>query len=186
MAANPVISEADANHSDPYASLAAKRTQFLSFVRSRISKPEIAEDILQEALLKALEAKGSLRLPARIEAWFYRVLRNVVIDHYRRSAVAARTFVEEHDGIASVAAVGTVNVCPCVGRELSSLKKEYASVLEQVDMQGDPVRDFARREDIAANNASLRLHRARRALRRRVMAACGACADSGCFDCTCA
>jgi hypothetical protein len=35
------------------------------------------------------------------------------------------------------------------------------------------------------NNASVRLHRARQALARRVRAVCGACADRKCADCSC-
>lgn len=39
--------------------------------------------------------------------------------------------------------------------------------------------------DVTANNASVRLHRARRALKEQLLRACGACAAHGCLECSC-
>ena len=39
---------------------------------------------------------------------------------------------------------------------------------------------------IEPNNAAVRVHRAREALRKRVTASCGPCAEHGYVDCTCA
>ena len=45
---------------------------------------------------------------------------------------------------------------------------------------------FAASAGITPNNAGVRLHRARRALRRQTLAFCRACAEHGCLDCSCA
>lgn len=165
--------------------LSRTRGQFLAFVRSRVASAEAAEDILQSAMLKAAEAEGGIESPERAEAWFYRVLRNAVVDYYRRSALRARTFADEWEALSLMPAPRAVKVCPCVSRELPGLKPEYVRALEQVEMEGGSVQEFAKREGIAAGNASVRLHRARHALRRRLMECCGSCAGAGCFDCTC-
>ena len=47
---------------------------------------ETAEDILQEAFGRALTRVDTLRDDESAVAWFYRLLRNAVIDHYRRTA----------------------------------------------------------------------------------------------------
>ena len=39
--------------------------------------------------------------------------------------------------------------------------------------------------NITANNAGVRVFRARQALRKRVVSWCGSCAERGCIDCTC-
>ncbi|HET7768448.1 MAG TPA: sigma factor, partial [Chloroflexota bacterium] len=66
--------------------LLAARERFLAFVRSRISDPDLAEDILQESLLKAVRAAPAVDDDQRLAAWFYRVLQNAIVDAYRRRA----------------------------------------------------------------------------------------------------
>ena len=68
-------------------SLLALRSQFLNFVRRRVDDPAVAEDILQNAFLKVLESGDQLRMDGSVVAWFYRILRNAVIDEYRRRLV---------------------------------------------------------------------------------------------------
>src|SRR3954470_16202324 len=72
-----------------FAALAGQRHTFLSFLERRVGHREMAEDVLQEAFARSLD-----RLPLGSEesavAWFYRVLRNAVVDHYRRSGAGAR------------------------------------------------------------------------------------------------
>jgi RNA polymerase sigma-70 factor (ECF subfamily) len=76
--------------------------------------------------------------------------------------------------------------CPCAHQEASRLKPAYAEVLESVHQTDQPIASFAARAGLTVNNATVRLHRARRALRERVLDRCGACADDGCHDCDCA
>src|SRR5688572_23508488 len=67
--------------------LAAGRQRFLSFVRARVSDPMLAEDILQDALLRALRSLGQVRDEERLVPWFYQILRNGIVDAYRRRDV---------------------------------------------------------------------------------------------------
>lgn len=77
-------------------------------------------------------------------------------------------------------------VCACVGTLAETLKPEYADALRRIEVDGVTVQAYAAELGIEANNAGVRVHRAREALRRRVMASCGTCAEHGCVDCTCA
>ena len=72
-----------------------------------------------------------------------------------------------------------------VSRLTTTLKPEYAEALQAVEMRGTPVRAFAEQKRLSANNAGVRLLRAREALKRRVMESCGTCAEHGCVNCTC-
>jgi RNA polymerase sigma-70 factor (ECF subfamily) len=47
------------------------------------------------------------------------------------------------------------------------------------------VQDFAGEAGITADNASVRVFRAREALRKQVKTSCGPCADHGCLECSC-
>ena len=76
-------------------------------------------------------------------------------------------------------------VCGCVTQLLPTLKPEYAEALRDVDLEEMSVKAYAEKRGITANNASVRLHRSREALRRQVQRSCGTCADHGCLDCSC-
>src|SRR5215213_7445644 len=63
------------------------RDQFLGYIRKRIDDSELAEDILQDSLLRAIRAAPDLRDEERLIPWFYRVLHNAIVDTYRRREV---------------------------------------------------------------------------------------------------
>ena len=165
--------------------LSAKRADFLRFVRKRVESFEVAEDILQASYLRAIEHLRELRDTQRVEAWFYRFLRNAVVDHYRRSAVNSEVSVDQ-PLLEPQQSPPPLNPCPCAVRELTNIRKEYSQALETVEMQDVPVHTYAGRERITPGNASVRLHRARKALAQRIQIVCGPCARTGCFDCRCA
>jgi RNA polymerase sigma-70 factor (ECF subfamily) len=160
---------------------------FLRFLERRVGNRDVAEDLLQEAFGRALEHVDALRQHESSVAWFYRVLRNAVIDHYRRTDAGRRAMdAFAHDLEEAVPPPDVQDaICECVGTLARSLKPEYAEALRQIDIEGLPVKQFAAREGISAGNAGVRVFRAREALRRQVVASCGTCAEHGCVDCRC-
>ena len=175
---------------DPRASLATlveNHRVFLRFLERRVGSRETAEDLLQEAFGRAITRVESLRDDESAVAWFYRLLRNAVIDHYRRRATAGSAlerFAAELDEAVPPPEVAD-QVCGCVSRLAGTLKPEYADALEAIDVKGMPVKDYAAAHGITANNAGVRVFRARQALRSQVIASCGTCAEHGCLDCSC-
>ena len=65
------------------------------------------------------------------------------------------------------------------------MKPEYAQVVRAVDLEERPLSEVAASGGITVNNATVRLHRARQALKRQLVRACGACAAHGCLECSC-
>jgi RNA polymerase sigma-70 factor (ECF subfamily) len=168
--------------------LVASRQQFLAFLRNRVGSPEIAEDILQTAFVKSLEKGGAVRDEESVIAWFYRMLRNAVIDHYRQrgsSAQALESLAQEMQGHQEPDISFKGEICRCVTGMLTTLKPEYRHALERVDVHDGSLADLANEAGITANNAAVRIHRARQALRKQVSATCGPCAVHGCVDCSC-
>jgi RNA polymerase sigma factor (sigma-70 family) len=183
--------EKDATESAPSPALVAKlvanHREFLAFLERRVGNRAEAEDLLQQALVKGLEQSGSVRDDESVVAWFYRSLRNAVVDHHRRRGAAGRTlevFARELSAEAPASDVQEA-VCSCVKELAQTLKPEYAQALQRVELEGMSVQGYAAEIGTTANNAGVRLHRARAALRQRVKAACGTCAEHGCIDCTC-
>lgn len=169
--------------------LVENHRRFLAFLERRVGSRAVAEDILQDAYVRGLAAAPQLRDQDSAVAWFYRMLRNAMIDHWRRNA-SERGAIERAAALAGEsepAVDGELmeTVCACVGQLVDTLKPEYAEAVRRVDLAEGSVKEYAESAGISANNASVRLFRGREALRRQVMRACGTCADHGCLDCTC-
>jgi|SRR5580658_372149 RNA polymerase sigma factor (sigma-70 family) len=166
--------------------IAAHQSKFLGFLSARVEDRAAAEDILQSAYLKAVEHGSDIRDDESTVAWFYRVLRNAITDHYRRRAAQSRA----HESFAAEAPVSyeaelTQTACACIGDVIRGLKSEYRTAIEQVDLGGATVEAFAQSQQTSANNASVRLHRARKAVAKKLTTVCGTCAEHKCLDCTC-
>jgi RNA polymerase sigma-70 factor (ECF subfamily) len=173
---------------DVIASLVQGHREFLGFLERRVGNRAVAEDILQEAFVRGISRIESLRSDESVTAWFYRMLRNAVVDHFRRRGSSERAMsalAAELDEAVEPDVEARGAVCQCVRALAGTLKPEYAAALTRVEVDGLSVQAFAEEASITPNNAAVRLFRARDALRKQVKVACGTCADHGCLDCSC-
>ena len=161
--------------------------RFLAFLESRVGSKEDAEEILQTALIKAVEHEDSLKQET-VVAWFYRVLKNALTDYYRARDVKQRA-MDRHLQVSSAEPQESAElertVCECFKALIPTLKPEYGAILNMVDLGDVSVTDAGKSLGITANNATVRLHRARLALKKSLEATCKTCAVHGCYDCTC-
>lgn len=170
--------------SDVVRAIADEREEFLAFVRGRVRSGADAEDILQQAMVRAAEHAGDLRDPERVRAWFFRILRRTLADHHAqwalresKLAVLARDLDE--------ATPEEVAACGCALGRLAKLKPDHADILRRVDLDEQPLAEAASNLGITVNNATVRLHRARKALRTSVESFCGVRSLRACFNCGC-
>lgn len=189
MRSSPVADSEALPTPEVIRTLVDNHRQFLAFLEKRLSSRALAEDILQDAFVRGVSRLDTLRSDESAVAWFYRLLRNAVIDHRRRQAAAERklsAFGSELESQLEPADELRGAICRCVTELASTLKQDYAEALQRVDVEGLAVKDYAERAGISANNAGVRVFRAREALRKQLIRSCGTCADHGCLDCTCA
>jgi RNA polymerase sigma factor (sigma-70 family) len=160
--------------------------RFLAFVERRVGSRDEAEDILQEAFVRTLG-----REPPDSDSavtWFYRVLRNALIDHYRRQESRGRAvdrLAAESEAMTEPDSELESVICACIMSLVETLKPEYESAIRRVDLEGASVRGYAGEVGITPGNAGVRLHRAREALRKQLALSCGTCLEHGCRDCHC-
>ncbi len=169
------------------AHLYKSRQRFVEYVHHRINDPELAEDIVHDSLLRALRAAPGLRDDERLIPWFFRILRNSVVDEYRKRDVARRHIAPtgELPDLPDLSKDDERTICACFEALLPSLRPEYAELIEALDLAGQRPDEVARRLGITTGNLKVRRHRARQALRRQLEDACGICAEGHCVDCTC-
>lgn len=186
--APPESADSTGNEASPEVveQLVGNHREFLRFVERRVGNRAVAEEILQEAFVRSLGRGEEIR--DSVVGWFYKVLRNAVIDHQRRQAVANRRldeFAAELEATKDGGDELVAAACACISRLAATLKPEYADALRRIEVDQVPVKDYADAVGISASNAGVRIFRAREALRKQVARSCGTCAEHGCLDCSC-
>ncbi|MEO7597544.1 MAG: sigma-70 family RNA polymerase sigma factor [Opitutus sp.] len=170
---------------DVTAPILAQRHVFKAFLTSRVGNEADAEDLLQNGLVKAMQRGHEIKDGEKAVAWFYRVLRNVMVDHVRSRTAASRrddawasdtiTLADDKDA--------ERQLCGCFEKLLPTLKPVHGELLRQVELQGESVAHAAHALGLTPNNASVSLHRARAELRTKLIDFCG---DCSCLDnCDC-
>src|SRR3546814_265714 len=170
--------------------LVESRRQILSFLRRRLGSSEAAEDVLQAFMLRALERLAQLRDVRTVRGWLSRILASTIVDHQRRStrrrqreAVMSPNDLEAFEIEADEELDEAV--CNCLYKLLPTLKSEYAEVIWRVDLLGEPRDRVAASLGITLNNVTVRLHRGRQALKKRLEEMCLTCPVHGFLDCRC-
>jgi DNA-directed RNA polymerase specialized sigma24 family protein len=112
-----------------------------------------------------------------VVAWFYRILRNAIIDHYRRGAARSKP----HESFGAEAPTSyevelEQKICACIADDWH-LKTEYREAIEHVDLDGESLGSFAQLKNTTTNNVSVRLHPARKAVAKTLVEVCGVCAE---------
>jgi RNA polymerase sigma-70 factor (ECF subfamily) len=148
------------------AELFARRDLFLMFLRYR-GFHCAADDILQTAYLRLLERGLSLHDERKMINWFYSVLRNAAIDYAR--ATNRRLLLHERAAckLEVEAAMGDDHDEDRIATTLAmieGLEPQHREVLDSVYVRGCSMTDVARQLGITRNAATVRVHRARRAL----------------------
>jgi RNA polymerase sigma-70 factor (ECF subfamily) len=132
--------------------------RLLALARSIVADLE-AEDVVQDALIKAWKKLGSLREPRAFSAWLTRIVANAAVARARR-----RRFFEPIDGIAVAAVEAPVDLRIDVGRLLRRLAPRQRAVLHLTAVEGYTDREIA--EALGISSSSVRVHRLR--ARRRL------------------
>ena len=172
--------------------LTENRFLFETFLRRRVVDDFIVQDLLQQSFVKAIQQQHSLNNEESVVPWFYRILRNTVFDYYRSKASENRRrndFLKQSRVLAAdhVPSLDETKaaVCSCLDGVISALRPGYADLIRRVDLTGETIAVVARDLQITPNNATVRLHRARQALRQSLEDSCGVCSKHGCLNCTC-
>lgn len=164
--------------------LRANRSQLKRFVASRAPDVDV-DDILQVAAMRAVVNAHALDDPERVVPWLFQIHRNVAIDfardmareQRRRAVLAAEPVLLETEEETSI--------CACSVEQAGRLNARYASILKLVDMSGVSLKEAARVLGVTVNTATVRLHRARAALKKRLLDHCGVVTMRECTDCRC-
>ena len=131
-----------------------------------------AEDAVQEASLSAWRRQGSLRDPAKFDAWFDRILVNQCRDQLRKRRRAVQ-LASPPVGFETAAAPPETGTDAELDRALAALDVDHRVVVVMRYWQDRTVDDIAARLGIPAGTVKSRLHNAMKTLRTSLEASHG-------------
>ena len=152
--------------------LAEYRENLYRIAYSWCHNPALADDLVQEALTKALKNSAQLRDPETIKAWLYRILSNCWRDHFRR----ARDTVDVDDVVLVETETPDIShdrnqVIHRVRSAIALLPMGQRQVISLVDLEGCSYIEVAQILDMPIGTVMSRLSRARKALKERLLEA---------------
>jgi len=148
------------------------------FILFKVRTSNVAEDLTAEVFLKTWEyIQRRERKIDNFRAFIYRLARNSVVDHYRKSVQA--DVVKSQEELAFIAESPELSIASIVEKNsdlatienaLRLLKDEYREVLILRYIEDYPVADVAKIMDKSRGAIRVTLHRALQALRQEVHA----------------
>jgi len=79
---------------DVRSRLAGEVPGLLRYARTIVRDAPLAEDLVQESLVRALQRADSFRAEASLATWLHRILHNLAVDHFRRDREDATEDIE--------------------------------------------------------------------------------------------
>ncbi len=178
-----------ANALDPAALFTTHRARVRRELGRLVSEAE-ADDLTQEVFMRVTRALPEFRGEASVSTWILRIARGVGLDHLRsrrhhekRRTVsltpadagaegATAPVPEPHEEAQAPRRLVRGEMSTCVREYVARLAPEHQAVIVLKDLEGLSNPEIAARLGVSVDNAKIRLHRARQALRRELEHGC--------------
>lgn len=170
------------------------RSRITGYLRTRVRDPEDVQDLLQEAFLKIHRSLPTLEDEVATDAWVYRIVRNLVVDHHRARSVRPEGLPQvdledlDRNGTAPNGSADSPFVRPeveafeerrfrteiveCLLPMMRFLPAEQREALELVEIRGLTQVEAAQRTGITVSGMKSRVQRARQRMREVIDGCC--------------
>jgi RNA polymerase sigma-70 factor (ECF subfamily) len=156
------------------AQLLPQADAMYAFARHLCREASQAEDLVQDAFARALDAEAQFALGTNLKAWLFRILHNAFLDRRRReqrSPIELREVIDRADDSRDLWLRGDIEidrlrrlVASDIEAALARLSDDARSVV-LLDLEGFTETEIAKVMDIAVGTVKSRLARARAVLR---------------------
>jgi RNA polymerase sigma-70 factor (ECF subfamily) len=172
----------DASKRDPFADEALTHLDAMYGVACKLTRnPTEAEDLVQDAFVKAMRAREQFHAGTNLKAWLFRILTNTFINKYRRGGLERSVFEGPDadplaDGWVSASTMRhlrdpeTLALMPLVEREiqqaLDALPADFRLAVVLCDVEEFSYEEIAQIMGCPIGTVMSRLHRGRKLLQR--------------------
>jgi RNA polymerase sigma-70 factor (ECF subfamily) len=177
------------------------RAELITYATRLIVRPDIAEEIAQEAAVRLLKTDTAFDADADVRHWLFRVVSNLAIDHLRRHSTWKEMVLVDARGRAEAtpefmaaslrlrdspetSAIAREHLAVCFACTLRNLPPHEASALLLKEVHGFATAEIAEMLGASAVQVKNWLQQARRTLEQRYAHTCALVAKQGiCHQC---
>ncbi len=133
------------------------------FIAKRVANPDDVDEILQDSYQRMQNNLGQLHDQDRFESWLYQIVRNRIIDFYRKRKLN----VGELEDLSADEPTEdfTKELSPCLEKMIRHLDPADQEALEHVHIKQLSIQDYASTCNLGISAAKSRVQRARRKMR---------------------
>lgn len=148
------------------------------YLRRYTGDDALAEDLLQETLIRVTHGLAALREHGRVKTWAFTIATRVAAEHFRKTASRSPVVEMEESlaledpapGVDERLVVDEMN--GCVRRTIDTLPADYRAALVLHDLEGLSAAQAAEVCACSLATMKMRIHRARARLRQALQAEC--------------
>ena len=183
------------------ATFQSNRKMLAGYLTRLVAREDIAEELVQQAAVRALEQESLPEDTAEMRLWFYRVATNLALDHLRKHSTWREGVLGETRGIAEADAgfvaesrllagspemktIAKDHLAVCFACTLRNLRHEESAALLLKEVYDFTVDEVARVMDATFGQVKAWIQSARAQLKAKYDTSCALVAQEGvCFQC---
>lgn len=146
--------------------------QLFNFILKRVNSRQDAEDILQEAFVKIYKNEHTLVSKKALKAWLYTIVKNTIIDFYRKKGIPTDTFEDVFDLSEEEKKDEDNEINKCISPIISSLPEKYRQAIETVEIKGTSQKELSKKLNISHSGAKSRVQRGRKMVKEMLEKCC--------------
>jgi RNA polymerase sigma-70 factor, ECF subfamily len=148
------------------------RTTLYRFILARVKDSAVAEDIVQDVLIKVYQRINTLKDKEKILSWMYRITRNTIIDYYRskRSTEELPDWIEQPQP--EKERVIRAELSSCLDLMVEELPDKYRKAVQMSEFENKTQQEVATIEGISLSGAKSRVQRGRALLKTMLHDCC--------------
>ena len=133
------------------------------------SNRQDAEDIVQDAFVKAYHNLHTFRLDSKFSTWFYRIVYNTAISHIKTSFFTA-DYADYTEADKQNSEWDTIEIIDenerkeILGKAMEKLPKDSSLILTLFYLDENSIKDIVQIMGLSEANVKVKLHRARKQL----------------------
>jgi RNA polymerase sigma factor (sigma-70 family) len=146
------------------------RNEMLKTARNNVRRKEDAEDIVQNALIKAHENRDKFREDANLKGWLCTITKNMAINHYRKEQRKPTVYAEDVSDLCDKASdnlVESFSVIGDINYAMSKLPEVTRSVYE-MRLKGHSLKEIRTGVDRSMSAVERHLGKAKKEMKIRL------------------
>lgn len=147
-------------------------TYLHSYILGKVKDKTLAEDIIQDVMLKLVESHKKEKEITNIKAWLFQVSRNTIYDYYKKNALVFNLDKEWNIEQEADSEFSKILVSDYVIPMINLLPKNYATPLLLSDIEKIPQKDIATKLNLELSATKMRIQRGRIKLRDLFVECC--------------